>query len=77
MKRQYLASVYWAVTTMTTVGYGDIAPVTDSERIFTVFAMIVGGGFYGYVVAQATRIVMDFDAQRGPSRAPRRSVFFF
>merc|ERR1719327_1649712 len=49
---------------MTTVGYGDIVPITDSERAFTIFAMIVGGGFYGYVVAQATRVVADFDAQR-------------
>ena len=51
---------------MTTVGYGDVVPITDSERAFTIFAMIVGGGFYGYVVAQATRVVADFDAQRGP-----------
>ena len=66
VRRQYLAAVYWAITTMTTVGYGDVVPITDSERAFTIFAMIVGGGFYGYVVAQATRVVADFDAQRGP-----------
>ena len=31
---QYVASIYWAFTTMTTIGYGDIKAVTVNERIF-------------------------------------------
>ena len=39
---QYLRSVYWATTTMSAVGYGDIVPQTDGERVFAALCMIVG-----------------------------------
>jgi len=35
-------SIYWAVVTMTTVGYGDITPVTHWGRIFSGFTMLLG-----------------------------------
>ena len=34
---------------MTTVGYGDISPGRPIEAWYAVFAMIIGGVFYGYV----------------------------
>lgn len=37
--------MWWAATTVTTVGYGDIAPVTDGGRLIAMFIMIVGLGF--------------------------------
>jgi voltage-gated potassium channel len=35
-------SVYWAIVTMTTVGYGDIAPVTPLGQTLAAFVMILG-----------------------------------
>jgi voltage-gated potassium channel len=37
--------VYWAMTTMTTVGYGDVIPGTDAGRILAAVVMLVGIGF--------------------------------
>jgi len=35
-------SIYWAVVTMTTVGYGDITPVTNVGRFFSTLVMLLG-----------------------------------
>jgi voltage-gated potassium channel len=37
--------VWWAITTMTTVGYGDVYPQTDGGRVLAMVLMIVGIGF--------------------------------
>ena len=46
-------SVYWAVTTMTTVGYGDIVPQTSLGRALATLIMIMGYG----IIAVPTGIV--------------------
>lgn len=53
-------SVYWAVTTMTTVGFGDITPKTDLGRIVASMMMLLGWG----TLAVPTGIVSaEFTAQ--------------
>jgi voltage-gated potassium channel len=46
-------SVYWAIVTLTTVGFGDITPVTPLGRFFASLLMIAGYG----VLAVPTGIV--------------------
>lgn len=45
--------IWWAAVTLTTVGYGDIYPITTGGRIFTVFILLLGLG----LVAIPTGIV--------------------
>jgi hypothetical protein len=58
---RYLAAMYWAMTTLSTVGYGDITPTSDVERGYSMMAMVVGGAFYGYIIGSVTSVISEMD----------------
>ena len=40
----WVSSFYSSVSTVTTVGYGDLTPTTDASRLFTAFYALIGVG---------------------------------
>ena len=53
----YIMSLYWSVMTATTIGYGDVVPSTDSERLITTLCMLIGGFMFGYIIGAVGNVI--------------------
>jgi hypothetical protein len=58
----YMVSFYWATTTITTVGYGDISGTTDIERIFCTIIMLFGVIAFSFANGSLTSIIQNIDS---------------
>jgi len=59
---EWITSLYWAITTMTTIGYGDISAYTQSERCVAVVVMILGCGFFAWSTGTITTLFTTQDS---------------
>lgn len=70
-------SLWWAVVTLTTVGYGDAYPITVGGRIFTFVILICGMGIVavpaGLIASGLSRALEDERAARRSERAAERT----
>ena len=57
----YVASVYWAVATLSTLGYGDVIPATNAERLYAVAGTFIGGAVYAYLLGSVCSIITNLD----------------
>ena len=58
----WLDTLWWAVATVTTVGYGDISPVTTFGKIIGIFMMIVGTAIFWCYTALFAGAIMSEEA---------------
>lgn len=80
-------SIYWAIVTLTTVGYGDISPQTPLGRILASLIMVIGYGIIavptGIVTAEIANVQEGGPANKGyrlcsichPSDHPKGALF--
>ncbi len=53
----YLAAAYWSLTTVSTIGFGDILPITNAERGVMLMSQITGVLFFGILLGSITSLL--------------------
>jgi voltage-gated potassium channel len=65
--QSFFDALWWSTTTITTVGYGDVYPVTAAGRLIGAATMIVGISTFAVVTAKVAELLVRVDRTR-PSR---------
>jgi voltage-gated potassium channel len=58
-------ALWWGVVTLTTVGYGDVTPVTTEGRIAAMVLMLLGISLFGAITATITSYLISSDSRQG------------
>ncbi|XP_022710419.1 potassium voltage-gated channel protein eag-like, partial [Varroa jacobsoni] len=55
----YVTSLYYTMTCMTSVGFGNVAAETDNEKVFTICMMVIGALLYATIFGHVTTIIQQ------------------
>jgi hypothetical protein len=58
--RRVLVSVYFMMTTLTTVGYGDFLPTNVPEYAMICIIMLLGTGVFAFVMGSVNSLIEDY-----------------
>ena len=75
--KKYLASMYWAVATILTVGYGDISGKTSLERVVSILWMLIGIAFYAFTIGLITSVLDRIDTRESHLNSKLETVDLF
>ena len=64
-------AVWWAISTMTTVGYGDTVPMTVEGKIVAMILMVAGVGLFGVLTGLFARIFIEPEIKKEDSDISR------
>jgi Cyclic nucleotide-binding domain/Ion channel len=73
----YVKAAYWLITTISTVGYGDITPQTSGGRIFAMSMMIMGATIWGIFIASASRMMLANDRRKERAKEKMEALHSF
>ena len=61
-------AVWWSISTITTIGYGDIVPVSFAGRIMGMILMVVGIGIMAALISQVSAVLVESRLKRENKR---------
>jgi hypothetical protein len=64
----YIASMYFVLTTFTTVGFGDISGVTIAERIYCIILSLVGAVAFSFAISSLSSMLSALDTRTAQLR---------
>lgn len=64
-KRKLIICCYFALTTLSTVGYGDYMPTNNFEKIVGIIIMILGIAFFSYIMGNFNDVLINYDKKMG------------
>lgn len=70
----YVVAIYWAVQTITTVGYGDVASVNSTERMFCAMMMVIGVIAFSFANGSLTSIMQNYDVHNAEYQSQLESL---
>ena len=50
IKSKYITALYFTFTSLTSIGFGNVAPNTNMEKLFSIFAMMLGCEYFVVIV---------------------------
>jgi hypothetical protein len=73
---QYLRALYWCLTTIATIGYGDYTPDKNSnlQILYTIGVMVFGVGMYGYIIGNVATLIANLDVARAVYRTKMEEI---
>ncbi len=77
IQTKYIASLYYVIVTMLTIGYGDIYATNQIERLFAILIMVIGGVVFGALVAKVTSIIDKRNPQQQAFNAKMKEFKMF
>ncbi len=63
--KRVVTCMYFIMTTLTTVGYGDFYPLSNAERIYIILVQLVGVSFYSYIMGNFIEVISSYEKKVG------------
>lgn len=73
----YLEAFYWTVTTLTTIGYGDITPANPLQFLYVIVVMLMGAAIYGFIIGNIANIIANIDVAKSQFREKMENIDTF